>query len=337
MVVVGHFASLADAQLMSQGMLEPGLIEETIEEGHLAAVLPTTQITGKDYSYLRRGTPQDGAFFDIHEQIPWSSGADRTKITTSLKRIIRQEILDSDIMETYGDVNDYRAEALSELRFGVMRTAEDKFIYGNSANNAKEFDGMHALVPSANVLAASSSDTEGPATITLLRQLVDLVRPEPSELLINRDYSRRVDEAYEMGIAYGAAAAPVRALGMDMVQSRNDVGKVSSFFRGIPFRRTDFITQTEATSSDVFSTKTAGTGTSIFAVRYGKALSGGFGMVIGSGSGGGPSLYQAKMLTDLEDYDGDGIRLRARLATYLGSTKGLAALVGIDTAVAITK
>ena len=335
MAVVGHFNDLDEAKKMSQGVLEPGLIEETIEDGHLAGVLPVTQITGKDYSYNRKGDPQDGAFFDIHEQIPWSTGAQLSKITIELKRIIRQEIIDSDIADTYNDVNDYRAEILSELRFGVMRTAEDKFIYGNNGANAKEFDGLHALVPAANVLPASASDVEGAATITLMRQLVDTVRPEPSELLVNRDYARKIDEAYEIGIAGGST--DFRALGMDIMMTRNDVGKPSTFFRGAPIRRSDFITQTELTSSDVFSAKTGGTGTSIIAVRYGRASAGGFGMIVGTGSGSGPSLFQPKELKDLPDYDGDGMRLRARLAPFLGSTKSLAAIVGIETTDAITK
>ena len=333
-MIIGHFATLADAQLMVQETLEAGLIQETFEEGQLASFFPVTQIKGVDHKYNRKGTPQDGAFFDIHEQIPWSTGAAPTQVTVGLKRIIRQEILDADVIETYDDPNNYEAEMLMELREGVMRTAEDKWIYGNLTTNSKEYNGLHALVASGMTINEGTTSTGAALNVSNMRKLVDLVRPRPDTLLVNRDYSRRFDEAYEMGMAGGSDN--FRMLGMDIIINRNEVGLPSTFFRGVPFMRSDFLTITETIASSTFSLKTGGATTSIFAIRRGSIAQGGVGMVVGTGSGGGPSLFQSRKIMDLEDYDGDGIRLRARTAMYLGSTKALGRIDGI-TDVPITK
>ena len=100
--------------------------------------------------------------------------------------------------------------------------------------------------------------------------------------------------------------------------------------------RSDFLTLTETISGSTFSAKTGGATTSIFCFRKGSVPQGGVGMALGTGSGGGPSLFNARKIPDLEDYDGDGMRLRARIAMYLGSTKALARYDGL-TDVAIGK
>ncbi|MCH7653932.1 MAG: hypothetical protein IIB14_09675 [Chloroflexi bacterium] len=158
MAIVGHFSTLAAAQTLTQSKLLAGLIQETIEDGHLAGVLPGMQITGLDVTYRRTGTPLSGAFYDIHEQIPWSAGNSPTSVTVALKRILRQDILDDFIALNYNSINDYKAIMVSEMRFGVMRTAEDKFIYGNKTTNAKEFDGFQKYLRSHDDFPALVKD-----------------------------------------------------------------------------------------------------------------------------------------------------------------------------------
>ena len=332
MAIVGHFSSLAAAQTLTQSKLLAGLIQETIEDGHLAGVLPGMQISGLDVTYRRTGTPLSGAFFDIHEQIPWSAGNSPTSVTVALKRILRQDILDDFIALNYNSINDYKAIMVSEMRFGVMRTAEDKFIYGNATTNAKEFDGLHALVPSANFINAGSSATGAALTLAKLRQLVDTVRPKPTFLLVNRDWSRQLDDVLETGVV-GASNIVMGGLAQ---LSRDSLGDQQMRFRGVPIIKSDFITLTETISGDDFSAKTGGATTSIFAVRTGAVEEGGLEMVLGSGSGSGPQLFSMREFDALEDYDGGGVRLRAYLALALGSTKALARIDGI-TDVPITR
>lgn len=325
MAIVGHFATLAAAETLTQSKLLAGLIRETIEDGHLASVLPGMQISGKDVTYRRQGTPLSGAFFDIHEQIPWSAGNSPTSVTVALKRILRQDILDDFIALNYNSINDYKGIMLSEMRFGVMRTAEDKFIYGNATTNAKEFDGLHALVPSGNAIAQGSSATGAALSLANLRQLVDTVRPKPDVLIVNRDWARNLDDVLESGIV-GASNI---VMGGQAQLSRGQLGDQQTQFRGIPIIKSDFVTLTETISGSTFSAKTGGATTSIFAARLGAIEEGGLEMILGSGSGTGPQLFSMREFDALEDFDGGGIRLRAYLALALGSTKSLARIDGI--------
>jgi hypothetical protein len=325
MAIVGHFANLAVAQTLTQSKLLAGLIQETIEDGHLAGILPGMQISGLDVTYRRTGTPLAGAFFDIHEQIPWSAGNSPTSVTVALKRILRQDILDDFIALNYNSVNDYKAIMVSEMRFGVMRTAEDKFIYGNATSNAKEFDGLHALVPSGNIISMGGGTTGAALTLAKFRQLVDTVRPKPTFLLVNRDWSRQLDDVLETGIV-GASNI---VMGGHAQLSRDQLGEQQMRFRGIPIIKSDFVTKTETLAGGAFSSKTGSDTTSIFAVRTGAVEEGGLEMVLGSGSGTGPQLFSMREFEALEDYDGGGVRLRAYLALALGSTKALARIDGI--------
>ena len=158
MAIVGHWSSLTEAQKLVTSTLLAGVIEETIEEGELLPLLPLFQIDSKSVKYNREKTLPSASFYDINEPIPWTADTDYTsQVDLELKRVLRQDVLDKFMRDTYKNPNDYRAIVLSELRKGCMRTIEDKFIYGDKDNtSAKEFDGLHAIVNDSAAISTTA-------------------------------------------------------------------------------------------------------------------------------------------------------------------------------------
>jgi hypothetical protein len=336
MSIVGHYASLAEAQKFVTDKLLAGLIEETIEEGQLASVLPLTEIDTRVLKYNREGVMQDASFFGIHDQIPWSRGATVVQKEAELKRALRQDILDEFIQSTYRDPNDYKTSMISQLRKGVMRTIEDRFIYGDATVNPKEFDGLHKIVAEENkAIHQGSSTTPGALSLRNMRILGDRVRPMgPDFYLVSRDFARRFDEVAQFGVQTGSTNATFSVGSVSF--GTNELGKRITMFDLTPIVRTDYITETESIANGAFSSKTGGTGTTIFAVKLGDLLSGGLTMLVGGGSGSGPNLFRVREFDALEDYDAMGVRLVSYVAMALGSSHGIAAIDGIDATAPIT-
>lgn len=318
MAIVGHFKDLAEAsKLVQDKLLLAGIIEEIIEEGQLLPRLPVTVIDSKSIIYNREKTLPSADFYDIHEQIPWKADVEySSQVEVSLKRIVRQDVLDKFIMMTYKNPNDYKAVVISELRKGCMRTIEDKLIYGDSSVNPKEFDGLGKLCDPSMKIAMN-----GALSLSKLRELIDKVRPKPDFLLMPFELQRRFDAAmWEAGISQGSIVR--------VATSPNGLGERVTHFEGIPILPSDYMVAEDATGAKWSS------GTkyySIFAVRLGHIQSGGVCLVVG-GDTGGPDFFHIVELDELEDFDAGGIRLVAYCALAVGSTKALGRIYAITDA-----
>ena len=99
MAIVGHFASLSEAQKLVQSKLLAGVVQEVYEEGQLLRRMPVMTIDSRSVIYNREETLPSAAFYDIHEQIPWTADVAYTaQVEVWLKRIARQDILDKFMM-----------------------------------------------------------------------------------------------------------------------------------------------------------------------------------------------------------------------------------------------
>lgn len=316
MAIIGFWASLAEAELLTQTVLLRGVIEEIIEEGHIIPMLPVTQIDGKDLSFNREKDTPDAAFYDIGEEIASQSNEDYDQITVALKRAIGQWDLDAFITMTYRNINDLRALAVERSRKGVGRTVEDKVIYGDKTARPKEFDGMHKLVSGAQTINQGSGSTGAALSLANLDKLIDSVKPKPNALIMDFELHRRLS-AVGRG---GTTSYPVIILGQN---AGGNIEPMISAYRGIPIIRSDFITQTEVISSGAFSTKTGGATTSIFAPRFDAVDGGGLSLLTGN------PAFEIFEWERLENKDAGRIRLVWYLAMALGSTKALGVIDGI--------
>ena len=317
MAVIGYFTTLAEAQTLVTDRLLAGIIEEIIEEGQLIPRLPVMQLDAKSLVYNREETLPTASFYDVGEDIPAQAQATMAQETATLKRCIGQWDLDNFIMDTYKDPNDIRALALSMARKGVMRTVEDKLIYGDATTYPKEFNGLHNLLDaSMDIFQGESATTGGALSLTNLDALIDLVKPAPNLLLMNFQIYRRL-QAVGRGIL---GQWPVTGV---MATPGQDVALTFPTYRNIPIVRTDYLTQTEAVSGSVFSAKTGGYTSSIFALRMGAIEEGGISLITGS------PMFDVEEIV-LEDKDANRIRVKWYVTLANGSTKSIGAILGIN-------
>ena len=333
MAVVGHFEDLEEARKLVQTKLLAGVVQEIYEEGQLLKKLPVTVIDSRSLIYNRESTLPTAAFYDIHEQIPWTADVNFTQKEVWLKRIARQDILDKFMLKTYRNPNDYRTEILRALRKGVMRTIEDKLIYGSGATEASsEFDGLDKLITiadsdaftSATNLQAYDMGGTSPLSLEVMRVLVDAVRPKPSILLMTRTMRNTLSAtAFEKGIVL-TLAKPIASISY----SKDEFGSRIDYFDGIPIMISDYLLDENNNTGGKDDGNDSGI-SSIYAIRFGQIADGGLSLVVG-GDTGGAEFFNVVELDDLEDYDAGGIRLVAYVTLALGSTKGLARIHSID-------
>jgi hypothetical protein len=315
MAIIGYFDSLAEVQKLVTDRLLAGIVQEIIEEGQLLPVLPVTQLDAKSLVYNREGTLPTAGFYDIGEEIPSEAQATMTQVTVTLKRIIGQWDLDNFIRDTYRDPNDIEAQAVSMARKGVMRFAEDRIIYGNNTSNAKEFNGLQALVPASQRINQGSAATGAALSLANLDLLIDSVKGGPPDrLVMTFEIFRRISASGRGG----TTNFPL----LWMMENRPNVAGWVEGYRGIPIVRSDYITQTETISAGDFAAKTGGATSTIFAYRAGSVEMGGLTLLAGN-----PMFENLRII--LENKDAERFRLKWYPALALGSTKSLACIDGI--------
>ena len=337
MSVVGHFESLAEAQKLVQSELLAGVVQETYEEGQLLQRLPVTTIDSKSLLYNRESTLPSAAFYDIHEQLPWTADVNFVQKEVALKTVARQDVLDNFMMKNYKNPNDYRTIILQTLRKGCMRTIEDKLIYGNVDSDSAEFDGITMLLPT-DVTTGTGGETwattpqvqdcggnGNPVSMKYLRELIDQVKPMPSILLMTRRMRNTLSAtAFEKGIVLASISGSGPTYGLDKFGGRVE------YFDKVPIVISDYLggSYGETVNSLVKATSATEFG-SIWALRFGSIIDGGLSLITG-GDTGGVDFYKMTELDVLEDYDAGGIRLVAYVALAQGSSKATAVIHSID-------
>lgn len=257
------------------------------------------------------------------------------QVSAVLKIFARQDILDKFMLMTYKNPNDYRTIILSTLRKGVMRTIEDKLIYGNVDNDAAEFDGFGHLLPAdisggeawatANPQAYDAGGAGSPVSLKLLRELIDRVKPKPEFLLMTRNMRNTLSAtAYEKGIVLSSANPAIALEG----GVRQTFGARVDYFDGVPIVISDYLLN-ETDDTVNYNASDTDDISSIWAIRTGSLIDGGLTLLTG-GDTGGMEFFSMTELDVLEDYDAGGIRLVAYVSLAQGSSKTTAVIHSID-------
>ena len=335
MSVVGYFTSLAEAQKLVQSELLAGVVQEIYEDGQLLRMLPVVTIDSKSLLYNRESTLPSANFYGIHEQVPWTASVSYTaQIEVALKIAAYQAVLDRFMMKTYKNPNDYRTIILSQSRKGIMRTLEDKILYGNVDTDADEFDGIGHLLPAdiaggeawaaANRQAYDMGGAAAPATLKVMRELIDAVRPKPTILLMTRTMRNTLSAtAFEKGLVLSNATPLGR-----ITYGTDEFGKRVDYFDGIPIMISDYLL--DETDNTVNKDPGDDSGiSSIWALRFGLPADGGVFMSTG-GDTGGVDFFTMEELDTLEDFIAGGVKLYAFMALGIGSTKASAVIHSID-------
>lgn len=293
----------AEAEKLSNNMLERGVIEEVIDRDDLLALLPFMRVEGKAYVYNRENTTTEGDFLDPNEAVN-EGGADFIEVTTKLRILAGDVDVDKFLLTTHSDTNDQLAIQLAMKAKAMTRKLRRTIANGNSAVNAKEFDGVSRLVTAPQTIFAGANG--GPVNFELLDQLLDLVK-NGADCIMMRDGTWR------------AIRALMRATGgitPDMIQVEN-FGRPIPGYNGVPVIVNDFlpINETRGSSNNT---------TSIYALRLNEVD--GFHMIYGGPASAG---LQVEEIGTVQNKDAYRYRMKWYIGSALKSTLSLARLAGV--------
>ncbi len=348
----GHWKTLAELQKLTQSTLVPGVVEEEIKRGNPIMRVPLVQgaNTGKSIKWLREKTTAEGAVakLTVGSQLTWSEDIEYTEVEKELKIKALPRRLDKFVQSIYGNVNNYQAQALMEMKKGMLLAMGDSFFYDDTDyGDSKEWDGLHAIAYERGATPGTPADLnidQANAGLSLanLRKLSDAMKYGIDEIYMPFEIARQIDAAYqEKGFA-GLATASAGNLGL-VTFGWNEMGKRVMFWDGIPVVRTDFLVAEQAdTGTGASGTKrakyTSGTKNySIFAVKYGNVMARQPGLALGFGNTDNlGEFWRLDFFEKLEDYDASGIRLVNYSNLLSASTMSVGRIFDIyDTAIVV--
>lgn len=162
----------AEAEKLAIEDRQRGIIEEIIDRDELFALMPFTRANDLTYSYVREKTAAEGAWFSAYEDLE-ESASEFDPVSVQLKRLAGQVDIDNFQSEVQSTLNDQVAIQLSQKAKGMGRQFRDVLVNGDSAVNAKQFDGLKKLVTANQTLWAGVNG--GAISFTALDEMKDAV------------------------------------------------------------------------------------------------------------------------------------------------------------------
>ncbi len=226
----------------------------------IASVQPRELALGaRVCSYNQEKTLPSVDFYDVGDTWAESTPTFEQK-TANLKILGGDADVDNFLKTTRSNIQDLEAAVVELKAKAVKDKFEDTFIYGNSAVNSKQFDGLRKLIDtttaSDQVIAAGASGAT--LTLSMLDQLIDVVKGgKPDMLLMSRRSRRKIN-------------ALVRASGAMIDSDRDQWGNFVQLWDGIPIGVSDWILDTHTVSGGVETGTTGGDCSTIYAFQYGE-------------------------------------------------------------------
>ncbi len=300
--------TLAEASKLSNDMLLQGVVETIIKDSPILQQLSFIEIVGNGLTYNQEKTLPGIDFYDVGDTWTESTPTFEQK-TANLKIMGGDADVDNFLKATRSNIQDQEA-AVVELKAKALKDKfEDTFIYGNSAVNAKQFDGLKKLIDTATagsqVIAAGASGAT--LSLSMLDQLIDAVKGgKPAILLMSRRSRRKI-------------SALVRAAGGMMETDRDKWGNFIQFWDGIPIGVNDWILDTHVVSGGVETATTGGVSSTIYAFQLGE------GALCGLTA---PGYITAEHIGSLETKDASRTRIKWYVSLALFASVKAAALIG---------
>jgi len=166
-----------EADKLSNNDLVAGVIEEIIEKDGLFALLPFSKTNGKAYVYNREATNSQAIFIDPNDVIT-EEASTFTSVTTQLRIIAGDVDVDKFLEGTESDTNNQKAIQIAAKAKGIARTFRSAIINGDNGVNAKQFDGLNAIVTATGNEVISAVNGAS-LTLAMLDELADAVPNGP--------------------------------------------------------------------------------------------------------------------------------------------------------------
>ncbi len=291
--------TLTEGAKLSNDVLLEGVIETVIFDSPVLQRLPFVEIVGNGLTYNRENAAATAAFYAVGDA--WAENTPTfTQVTAALTILGGDADVDNYLARTRNNVQDLEAAVIALKAKAVQQKFDDTFINGDTAVDAKSFDGIDKLCIAGQT---TSMGTNGATpTLAKLDEMIDLVKGgKPDMLLVSRRTRRGLN-------------ALARASGSGLVvQERDEFGRMVQFYDGIPVEVNDFI-------SDA---KTVGTSTdcsTIYGVQFGE------GALVGLTGPGGLTIER---VGSLETKDATRMRVKWYVATALFNQLKIARLTGV--------
>ena len=316
--------TLAEADKYSTNQVAIGVAEITMDQNPLLGLMPFTPVRGNAYQYQRELAAGLPTFIapggTVVEATPTT-----TLVTTALKILIGDADIDKFLQITRSKDQDLQAELIGLKARNFADTWGDKTIYGSIDAAPDEFDGLHEILSddlaAAQTINTSADATADPGTFTNLDTLLDVVRPRADVLLMSRRSRRGIQKL-------------ARSQGWDLALSTvGGISKPVQFYNDTPILICDFITDTELlTAGGLFSAKTGGLSSSIFACRLGDDAFYGISADDPSAQDDLERIIMLEEIGTLETKDANRIRLKHYGALVVKAGQAIGQLTGISSA-----
>ena len=300
--------TLTEAEKLSNDVLLKGIIQTVVKDSAVLQRMPFIEIVGNALTYNRENAMASAGFYDVGDT--WAESTPTfTQKTATLKILGGDADVDNFVKATRSNVQDIEA-AIIELKAKALRHKfEDTFLYGDTAVDAKGFDGLRKLIAtgaaSDQVIAAGA--TGATLTLAMLDQLIDAVKGQKPDLLLMSRRSRR------------KIVSLMRSVN-GWQQAFDQAGNLVELYNGIPIGITDWQLDTHTVAASVETATTGSTCSVIYALAFGE------GAIAGVSA---PGLIKAESLGSLETKDAS----RTRIKWYCGladfSVVKRAALIGV--------
>src|SRR5215212_732360 len=140
-----------EAAKLTDDLLLRGVIDTVVKESSVLQLLPFMDVTGTAVAYNREATMPAATFYDVGDT--WTEATPTfTQVTATLKILGGDADVDNFLQATYADPNDVEAEVIASRAKSVAYGYNQAFITGDSAVNAKSFDGLAKVVPAGQTV-----------------------------------------------------------------------------------------------------------------------------------------------------------------------------------------
>lgn len=313
--------TLAEADKYSTNEVWKGVAEITMDSNPLFGIMPFIPVLGNAYQYQRELAAAAPTYIapggTVTEATPTT-----TQIVLALKILIGDADIDKFLAVTRSKDQDLIAELLALKARNFADTWGDSAIYGSIDADANQFDGLQQIIEddaTLQIVHQSVDVTPDPGTLTNLDSMLDLVRPRADFLLMSRRSRRGIQ-------------ALMRSQGADLaLDTPQSFSRPVQFYNDVPILICDFITDTELlTAGGLFSAKTGGTGSTIYAVRLAEDGVHGIAARDPNAEAEIESIIQVEMVGTLETKDANRWRLKHYGAIALKARQAVAAYDGIS-------
>jgi len=302
--------SLTEASKLSNDILLQGVVETIVKDSPVLQYMPFIEITGNGLTYNRENALPDIDFYDVGDT--WNESTPTfTQVTANLKIMGGDADVDNFLKATRSNIQDLEAAVVELKAKALTNKFEETFVYGDSAVNTKQFDGLRKIIdtetPGSQVIAAGASGAS--LTLGMLDELIDAVKGgKPDMLLMNRRSRRKIN-------------ALVRASGGMMETDRDMWGNFIQYWDGILIGVNDWILDTHVVEDSVETATTGGDCSVIYAVQFGE------GALCGLTS---PGHLTVEPVGALETKDATRTRIKWYCSMALFSDIKAAALIGVQ-------